>query len=109
MAEQLNKALEMIKGITAEAEVGKTYMGKVKRIMDFGAFCEFLPGKEGLVHVSELSDKFVKKAGDIVKVGDTFPIKVIEVDELGRVNLSKKQAEATTKKDKTKNQEGGKE
>jgi len=89
---QLEKAIGIVKGITEDAEVGKIYNGKVKRIMEFGAFCEILPGKEGLVHISELADKFVKKVEDEVKVGDEFPVKVIEIDELGRVNLSKKQA-----------------
>src|SRR3989338_5226813 len=86
------KAIEMIHGITAEAEVGKVYQGKVKRIMNFGAFCEILPGKEGLVHVSELSDKYVDNIEDVVKVGDEFPVKVIEIDMQGRINLSKKQS-----------------
>ncbi|MCX5715564.1 MAG: S1 RNA-binding domain-containing protein [Candidatus Omnitrophica bacterium] len=91
-AVSLNRAIDIIKGITQDPEVGKTYMGRVKRIMDFGAFCEILPGKEGLIHVSELSDKFVKKVEDEVKVGDEVLVKVIEIDELGRVNLSRKQA-----------------
>jgi polyribonucleotide nucleotidyltransferase len=87
-----DKAVEAVKAITAEVEVGKIYNGKVKRIMDFGAFCEVLPGKEGLVHVSELSDEYVGKVDDAVKIGDEFEVKVIEVDSQGRVNLSKKQA-----------------
>ncbi len=90
--DNLNRALDIIKGITEEAEVGKIYTGKVKRIMEFGAFCEFLPGKEGLVHISELADKYVKKVEDVAKIGDEFPVKVIEIDELGRINLSRKQA-----------------
>jgi polyribonucleotide nucleotidyltransferase len=89
---QLAKALDIIKGLTEEVEVGKVYHGKVKRIMEFGAFCEILPNKEGLVHISELSDKYVKKVEDVVKLGDEFPVKVIEIDELGRVYLSRKQA-----------------
>jgi polyribonucleotide nucleotidyltransferase len=91
-AAQLQKALTIVKGLTEEVEVGKIYNGKVKRIMEFGAFCEILPNKEGLVHISELSDKYVKKVEDVVKIGDEFPVKVIEIDELGRVNLSRKQA-----------------
>jgi len=86
------RAVDIIKGLTEEAQIGKVYKGKVTRLMAFGAFVEFLPGKEGLVHVSELSDKFVKKPEDVVKVGDEFMIKVIEVDAQGRVNLSRKQA-----------------
>jgi len=92
-AEGLDKAVEIINGITEDAEVGKVYQGEVKRIMDFGAFCEILPGKEGLVHVSELADKFVKKASDVVKIGDKFQVKVIEIDDRGRINLSRKQAQ----------------
>jgi polyribonucleotide nucleotidyltransferase len=87
------RAIEMIKGLTEDTEVGKVYKGKVTRIMKFGAFVEILPGKEGLVHVSELADKYVKTVEEVVKVGDEVMVKVIEIDELGRVNLSKKQAE----------------
>ena len=79
--------------MTEEAQIGKIYNAKVKRIMNFGAFCEILPGKEGLVHVSELSNTFVKDVNSVVKVGDEFKVKVIEIDELKRINLSKKQAE----------------
>jgi polyribonucleotide nucleotidyltransferase len=83
----------MVRAITDDVEVGRIYHAKVKRIMAFGAFCEIAPRKEGLVHVSELSSTFVKKVEDIVKLGDEFKVKVIGVDELGRINLSKKQAE----------------
>jgi len=65
----------------------------VKRIMNFGAFCEIMPGKEGLVHVSELADAYVNKVEDVVKIGDEFRVKVIEIDEQGRINLSKKRAQ----------------
>ena len=82
----------MIKGITSEPEVGTIYDATVKKIMNFGAFCEILPGKEGLVHVSELSDKFVKNAEDVVKIGDKVKVKLIKIDEMGRLNLSIKQA-----------------
>jgi polyribonucleotide nucleotidyltransferase len=87
-----DKAIQIIKDLTAEAEIGKVYKAKVTKLMAFGAFCEFLPGKEGLVHVSELDDKFVKRPEEIVKVGDEIIVKVIEVDNQGRVNLSRKQA-----------------
>ena len=86
------KAIDLIHGITAEAEVGKVYTATVKRIMNFGAFCEILPGKEGLVHISELSDQRVDTVESVVKVGDVIQVKVIEVDPQGRVNLSKKQS-----------------
>jgi polyribonucleotide nucleotidyltransferase len=86
-------AIEMVKAITDEIEVNRLYIGKVKRVTNFGAFCEIAPGKEGLVHISELADHFVKNVEDIVKVGDEIKVKVVGIDELGRINLSKKQAE----------------
>jgi polyribonucleotide nucleotidyltransferase len=90
--ESTQKAINYIQGITSEPEIGKVYKATVKRIMNFGAFCEILPGKEGLVHVSELSDKFVDNVDSVVKVGDEIMVKVIEIDQQGRVNLSKKQS-----------------
>ena len=87
------EAIKMIKAITEDVEVGRIYTAKVKRIMAFGAFCEIAPRKEGLVHVSELSSGFVKKVEDVVKIGDEIKVKVIGIDEMGRINLSKKQAE----------------
>lgn len=87
------KAVNMIKGLTEAPEVGKIYSGKIKRIMPFGAFCEILPNKEGLIHVSELAHKFVKNVEDVVKIGDEVKVKIVGIDEMGRVNLSKKQAE----------------
>ena len=92
------RAIDMIKGLTEMPEVGKVYTGKIKRIMPFGAFCEILPNKEGLIHVSELADKFVKNVEDVVKIGDEVKVKIIGIDELGRVNLSRKQAEAEAQK-----------
>ncbi|MGB4521461.1 MAG: polyribonucleotide nucleotidyltransferase [Candidatus Omnitrophota bacterium] len=89
-------AIKMIKAITEDVEVGRIYIAKVKRIMPFGAFCEIAPRKEGLVHVSELSNTFVKKVEEVVKIGDEIKVKVIGIDELGRINLSKKQAEENT-------------
>ncbi|MFH0827737.1 MAG: polyribonucleotide nucleotidyltransferase, partial [Candidatus Omnitrophota bacterium] len=91
-------AISMIKALTEDVEIGRIYAGKVKKVTNFGAFCEIAPGKEGLVHVSELSDTFVKDVTSIVKVGDEFKVKVIGIDELGRVNLSKKRAEENIKK-----------
>jgi len=89
------KAVAIINGMMQEAEVGKIYNATVKRVMNFGAFCEILPGKEGLVHVSEFSSggAYVKDANDVVKVGDQFKVKLVEIDKLKRLNLSKKQAE----------------
>jgi polyribonucleotide nucleotidyltransferase len=86
------KAIDIISSIVAEAEVGKIYMGKVKRIMDFGAFVEIMPGTEGLVHISQLSEKRVAKVTDEVNEGDEIPVKVIEIDKMGRIRLSRKEA-----------------
>ncbi|MFH2137226.1 MAG: polyribonucleotide nucleotidyltransferase [Candidatus Omnitrophota bacterium] len=88
------KAIAIVHGLIAEAEVGKVYNGKITRLMNFGAFCEILPGKEGLVHISELSNTFVKNVEDVVKVGDAVTVKVIEIDNMGRINLSIKQVES---------------
>ena len=82
------KARQMIEGLTKEAEVGEIYDGKVTRIMSIGAFIEYLPGKEGLVRVSELSSNRVNNVEDVVKVGDRVKVKIAEVDRQGRVNLS---------------------
>jgi polyribonucleotide nucleotidyltransferase len=84
------KAVAIIEGLTREAQIGDMYTGKVTRVLDFGAMVEMLPGKEGLVHISELSDHRVNKVEDEVKVGDEITVKVIAVDNLGRVNLSRR-------------------
>ncbi len=91
------KAIEMIKAITKEIEVGQIYTATIKRLVPFGAFCEISPGKEGLIHISELADHFVKTAEEVVKLGDEVKVKVIGIDEQGRINLSKKRAEEGTK------------
>ena len=93
-----DEAIRLIKAITDDVEVGRIYPAKVKRIMNFGAFCEIAPGKEGLVHVSELSGSFVKNVEEVVKLGDEFKVKVIGIDELGRINLSRKQVEENNSK-----------
>ena len=76
-----------------EPEIGQVYDSVVKRDVNFGAFVEFMPGREGLVHVSELSKTYVKDVNEIVKVGDKFKVKLVEIDQMKRANLSKKQAE----------------
>lgn len=91
--DQGKKALEIIEALVKEVKVGEIYKGKVKRIMDFGAFVEVLPGQEGLVHISKLANRRVEKVTDIVKVGDVIPVKVVEIDEQGRINLSLKDAQ----------------
>lgn len=85
------KAIEIIKGIVEEAEVGKIYTGKVKRIVDFGAFVEIIPGIEGLLHISQISDKRISKVTDALKFGDEILVKVIEIDNQGKIKLSRKE------------------
>src|SRR5213593_3883387 len=87
-AEGREKAKAMIEGLTKEPEVGEVYEGKVTRIMSIGAFVEYLPGKEGLVRISEISNDRVNRIEDVVKVGDKVTVKIAEVDRQGRVNLS---------------------
>ncbi len=84
------RAIEIIQNIVREAEVGEVYLGKVTRLMAFGAFVEILPGKEGLVHISKLANERVEKVEDIVNVGDEIMVKVVEIDKQGRINLSRK-------------------
>ena len=88
--EAAQRAIQIIEGLTKEVEVGGIYTGKVTRLMSFGAFVEILPGKEGLVHISELADYRVDKVEDIVKVGDEIMVKVIDIDNMGRINLSRR-------------------
>ena len=87
-----NKAIEAINAITAEPEIGKSYTGKVTRLMNFGAFVEFMPGREGLVHISQLAKERVEKVEDVVNVGDEIVVKLVEIDAKGRMNLSRKAA-----------------
>ena len=84
------KARGMIEAIVKVIEVGEIYYGKVVRLMNFGAFVELLPGKDGMVHISKLADHRVEKVEDEVKVGDEILVKVVEIDDKGRVNLSRK-------------------
>ena len=89
-AEMAKKAVEWIQNIVKEVQPGEIYEGKVTRIMDFGAFVEVLPGKEGLVHISQLANYRVGRVEDVVKVGDTLKVQVTEIDEQGRINLTHK-------------------
>ena len=86
------KALKMIEDLTKEVEIGALYNGKVMRIMNFGAFVEILPGKEGLVHISQLQEERTNKVEDVVSIGDEILVKVTEIDRQGRINLSRKEA-----------------
>jgi polyribonucleotide nucleotidyltransferase len=87
------EAMNMIKSITEDPEVGQIYNGTVKRLMDFGAFIEILPGKEGLCHISELEYRRVNKVEDVLSEGDSVPVKVIGIDDQGKIRLSKKATE----------------
>jgi polyribonucleotide nucleotidyltransferase len=82
------KAIDLVKSIVEEPEVGRIYTGTVKRIMDFGAFIEILPGKEGLCHISKLSKTRVNNVNDVLSVNQVIPVKLMEVDRMGRLNLS---------------------
>ncbi|MDQ0337310.1 polyribonucleotide nucleotidyltransferase [Caldalkalibacillus uzonensis] len=86
----IEKAQQIIENIVRDVVVGETYLGKVKRIEKFGAFVEILPGKEGLVHISQLAEQRVNRVEDVVKIGDDILVKVTEIDDQGRVNLSRK-------------------
>ncbi|HAM49671.1 MAG TPA: polyribonucleotide nucleotidyltransferase [Nitrospiraceae bacterium] len=86
------KAMDIIKGIIAEAELGTIYLGKVKRVVDFGAFVEILPGTEGLLHISQIADRRIAKVTDEIQEGDEVLVKVIEIDKTGRIRLSRKEA-----------------
>jgi len=90
--EQVEQAVKMIQALTQEAEVGRIYLGTVRKITDFGAFVELFPGTDGLVHISELSDKRVKTVDEVVKEGEEVLVKVISVDRAGKIRLSRKEA-----------------
>ena len=90
--EAAKKAIEMVQRIAAEAEVGKIYKGTVRKIVEFGAFVEILPGTDGLVHISQLAPERVRKVSDVLKEGDEVMVKVLEVDRQGKIRLSRKEA-----------------
>ncbi|MDQ5970085.1 MAG: polyribonucleotide nucleotidyltransferase, partial [Patescibacteria group bacterium] len=90
--EAIEKALNWIKGLVEEPEVGKIYDGTVVKVMDFGAFVNFMPGQDGMVHISELAEGRVEKVTDVVKEGDQVKVKLMAIDDRGRMNLSIKSA-----------------
>jgi polyribonucleotide nucleotidyltransferase len=92
--EAAEAARQRVLGITAEAEIGKVYVGKVERIVDFGAFVNILPGKDGLVHISQISDKRIDKVTDVLQEGQEVKVLVLDVDNRGRIKLSMKDVEA---------------
>ena len=92
--ESLKRAIEIIEGITMEAQVGKIYKGKVVRIVDFGAFVEIMPGTDGLLHISQIGPGRVHRVSDVLKEGDEIQVKVLEIDKSGKIRLSRKEAMA---------------
>jgi polyribonucleotide nucleotidyltransferase len=90
--ESAQEALDRVESLTASVQIGRIYKGRVTSIKDFGAFVEIIPGKDGLVHISELSDEYVRSVAEVCNVGDPMPVKVIAIDEQDRVKLSRKQA-----------------
>jgi polyribonucleotide nucleotidyltransferase len=90
--EKVEEAIKMIRALTQEAEVGRTYLGTVRKIAEFGAFVELFPGTDGLIHISELSDKRVKSVSDVLSEGEEVLVKVISVDRQGKIRLSRKEA-----------------
>ena len=86
------EAVQIVRDLTKEAEIGQIYMGTVRKIMDFGAFVEIFPGTDGLLHISQISEKRVNKVTDEVQEGDRIVVKVLEVDRNGRIKLSHKEA-----------------
>jgi polyribonucleotide nucleotidyltransferase len=93
-AEGANRAIEQIKAITAEVEVGRIYRGKVVGIKEFGAFVEILPDKDGLLHISEIADRRINRVEDVLKLGDEVDVKVLGIDDRGKVKLSRRAAMA---------------
>src|SRR5947199_10613540 len=89
--DSMQRAIDKIRAITAEAEVGKVYRGTVRKIVDFGAFVEIFPGTDGLVHISQLAHERVRKVSDVLKEGDVIDVKVLEVDRSGKIRLSRKE------------------
>lgn len=86
------RAVAMVKALTEEPEIGRIYEGTVKKVLDFGAFVEILPGTDGLVHISQLDNKRVEKVTDVLNEGDTVRVKVLEIDRSGKIRLSRKDA-----------------
>jgi polyribonucleotide nucleotidyltransferase len=89
----MERAMNAIRAIVAEPEVGKIYRGKVRKIVDFGAFVEILPGVDGLVHISQLANHRVRRVEDVLKEGDEVMVKVLEIDRNGKIRLSLREAQ----------------
>jgi len=91
-AQASERAVAMVRALTEEPEIGRIYEGTVKKVLDFGAFVEILPGTDGLVHISQLDNKRVEKVTDVLNEGDTVRVKVIDIDRGGKIRLSRKDA-----------------
>jgi polyribonucleotide nucleotidyltransferase len=102
----MQQAIDRIKGITAEAEPGRIYKGTVRKIVDFGAFVEILPGTDGLLHISQIGPGRVERVTDVLKEGDEVHVKVLEVDRQGKIRLSRKEAMAELREDNAKDDAG---
>lgn len=98
--ESMEKAFKMIRHLTADPEMGLIYMGKVKKIVDFGAFVEIMPGREGLLHISQIDFKRIDKVTDVLEEGDEVPVKVIGIERDGKIRLSRKEALSAGEKEK---------
>ena len=96
----MEKAFKMIRHLTADPEMGLIYMGKVKKIVDFGAFVEIMPGREGLLHISQIDFKRIDKVTDVLEEGDEVPVKVIGIERDGKIRLSRKEALSAGEKEK---------
>jgi len=89
--DSMNKAVALINRVTAEAEIGKIYKGTVRKIVDFGAFVEILPGTDGLVHISQLGPGRVRRVSDVLREGDEIMVKVLDIDLQGKIRLSQRE------------------
>ena len=96
----MEKAISMIQAITAEPEIGKIYHGKVRKIVEFGAFVEIMPGTDGLLHISQISSERIRRVEDVLHEGDEINVKVLDVDRSGKIRLSLREAEQDSDKDK---------
>ena len=103
--DMIAKAIQIIKNIVTDIEAGQVLTGKVVRIMNFGAFVELAPNKDGMIHISKLSEKRVAKVEDVVNIGDEVTVKVIEIDKMGRINLSMKSSDLEAKPAEVKEEE----
>ena len=101
------RAIEMIEAVTAEVKIGKIYTGTVSGIKDFGAFVEIVPGQDGLCHISELASGFVKSVEDVVSLGETVRVKVLSIDDQGRIKLSRKAVEEEEREGSAQTSEAG--